>query len=492
MQKLRTVSSAVVASRQVGAIEACYIISDVDLVQSSRSTININTLKDSKLANPIVITTEAALNQMNGHDSVVIDTSSQGGTHRHAYGILHKYQKTMFPESANFTFYEFLSNFHVKEINEEEENKKKIKTPGPYEIKIRPNGFISNAKTFVYGGYRFAAMKKRVILNISPYIPFDPNNEKSAFSTLLLYSDWGLNGESGILHAEVDAVTRLKNAYDTLPDYVQRSIRAIQRSEQVLADSGDRSTAGMVTLEEAGENFDDMFIDEHFEDVDAINNPYTGVQETVMGDAVIKEVKYSTDVGTMSYLYNFISNIQIKLRTDSTTQLTYEEQLQQFADKEKMFPISDAEAKEQLLYDKYLSKFSDDQMAVFTTFRDAVANRASKQVVMVLTGEGGTGKSDVIHAIRLQTQLIVGKVAGYRGACVNMAPTGAAAFNIHGNTWQSCLKKGYQAYTGKTSISSQDQHSLEQAYCGTRVIVLDEFSLLGFESLVEISERYAV
>ena len=131
-------------------------------------------------------------------------------------------------------------------------------------------------------------------------------------------------------------------------------------------------------------------------------------------------------------------------------------------------------------------------MAVFTTFRDAVANRASKQVVMVLTGEGGTGKSDVIHAIRLQTQLIVGKVAGYRGACVNMAPTGAAAFNIHGNTWQSCLKKGYQAYTGKTSISSQDQHSLEQAYCGTRVIVLDEFSLLGFESLVEISERYAV
>jgi hypothetical protein len=119
----------------------------------------------------------------------------------------------------------------------------------------------------------------------------------------------------------------------------------------------------------------------------------------------------------------------------------------------------------------------------------AVANIASEQVVMVLTGEGGTGKSDVIHAIKLQTQMIVGKVAGYRGACVNMAPTGAAAFNIQGNTWQKCLEKKRQPYSGPKSISSYVQSILENAFLGARVIVIDEFSLLSFETLVEISER---
>ena len=484
MQKLRTVAAAVVASRQIGAIEACYIISDVDLVQSSRTTINVNTLKDSKLANPIVISNEAALNQMDGDDSVVIEKSSQVSTYRLAYGILCKYQKTEFPESSNFTFYEFLSTFQVKEVNEEDENKKKTKSKGPYEIKISENGFISNAETFVHDGYRYTAMRKRVILNMSPYIPFNPNCEKSAFNTLLLYSDWGLNGESGILHGEVDAVTRLKNAFDELPDYVQRSIRNIQRSEEVLASSGDPLNGELESCEEAAENFDDLFINENFQDVGAINNPYSGIEERSMGDAVIKEVKYSTDVGTMSYLYNFIDSLRISMRTDEKTQMTEEEQ-----QRNERVAISDEEAKAQLLQDKYLSRFSDDQMTAFRIFRDAVANVASEQVVMVLTGEGGTGKSDVIHAIKLQTQLIVGKVAGYRGACVNMAPTGAAAFNIQGNTWQKCLEKKRQPYSGPKSISSYVQSILENAFLGARVIVIDEFSLLSFETLVEISER---
>ena len=217
MQKLRTVSDAVVASRQVGAIEACYIISAVDLVQSSRKTINVNTLKDSKLANPVIISTDAALSQMKGNESVVKETSSNCSTHRHAYSILQKHLRSVFPQSTSFTFYEFLSTFHVKQNNEEEERKKEKKTQGPYEIKVdERTGFISNAETFVHDGYRYVAMKSRVILNISPHIPFDPKSERSAYSTLLLYSDWGLNGESGILHGEVDAVTRLEKAYERI------------------------------------------------------------------------------------------------------------------------------------------------------------------------------------------------------------------------------------------------------------------------------------
>ena len=165
--------------------------------------------------------------------------------------------------------------------------------------------------------------------------------------------------------------------------------------------------------------------------------------------------------------------------------------MQQLDDKNFRASITDEETKAQLLHDKYISKFSDEQMEAFGIFRDAVANPASEQVMMMLTGEGGTGKSDVIQAIRLQTQLIVGKVAGFRGACVTMAPTGAAAFNIRGSTWQSCLEKGRQSFTGANNISPQIQHALVMAYRGTRVLIIDEVSMLTFENLFEISERYA-
>jgi len=491
MQKLRTVSQAVVASRQVGAIEACYIISDVDLVQSSRTTININTLKDTKLANPIVISTDAILKTMDSDDSVVIDRSSNAATHRHAYGRLLQNQKTNYPDSPIFTFYEFLSTFHVKEVSEEEESKKKTKTRGPYEIKVdETNGFISNADSFVFNGYRYVAMKKRVILNMSPYIPFDPNKENSAFSTLLLYSDWGLNGEAGILQGEVDAVTRLKIALPTLPDYVQQSIRAVQRSEEVLADSGDPSTDTTLSEDEVAKNVDEA-LEGLSLDRDPVNNPYISTPQVAMGNGAIKDALYSCDKGIMSYLYNFIGNIQNQVSNgDSHNRLTEAEEMQQFADKQRV-SLSDEEAKEELLHSKYLSKFSEEQRQTFEVFRDAVAQTDSKQVIMVLTGEGGTGKSDVIQAIRLQTQLLVGKVAGYRGPCVNMAPTGAAAFNIRGSTWQSCLVKGYEEYKGVNSISPQKQHELEMKFRGTRVVIIDEVSMVTLENLVEISDRCA-
>ena len=291
---------------------------------------------------------------------------------------------------------------------------------------------------------------------------------------------------------------------ESLPEYVQRSIRTIKRSEEVLAESGNPLLEGTESPEEAAKNFDELWDasgDEPLLQDDGrrlVHNPYVDVPQVAMNDSVIKEVKYRCDVGTMSYLYNFIDNLRLRIRAgkdgDGGNQLTESEYLQQLRvpDQERMpVPVADQAAKEQFLQEKYLSVFSNEQREAFGILRNALSNSESKQVIMMLTGEGDTGKSDVIHAIRLQTQLIAGKVRGYRGACVNMAPTGAAAFNIKGNTWQSCLEKSNrESYAGITSISSKTQQKLETAYIGARVVIIDEVSMLALESLLEISDRY--
>ena len=93
--------------------------------------------------------------------------------------------------------------------------------------------------------------------------------------------------------------------------------------------------------------------------------------------------------------------------------------------------------------------------------------------------------------------LLVGRVpvAGYRGVCVNICwlllPYWCCAV-LQPSTFKVIRGKGAclgLAYSGPNIISSNVQYILGMACRGARVlVVLDEFSLLGFESLVEIPE----
>jgi ATP-dependent DNA helicase PIF1 len=313
----------------------------------------------------------------------------------------------------------------------------------------------------------------------------------SAYSILLLYSDWGSKGEVGILNDMPDPQSRLQEIFSTLPDYVQKSIKVIQSSEERLADTGnpDEQPTGNIDADEAQREFTEHLHDFDGISMEDINNPYRNVEQKPLGDQIIKPVTYNCSHSTMSYLYNFVDSLKSDWKnTPALDHCLTETEIAAGV----RVAVSDHEAKEELLHTKYLSRFSALQMKAFSTFRDAVANVSSEQVVMVLSGEGGTGKSDVINAISIQTSLIVGKVNGRRGACIRMAPTGSAAFNIHGSTWQSCLEKGRDGYQSIKDVNINHQLSLERAFGGTIVVIIDEISMLSAENLIEISERYVI
>ncbi len=109
---------------------------------------------------------------------------------------------------------------------------------------------------------------------------------------------------------------------------------------------------------------------------------------------------------------------------------------------------------------------------------------------MVISGEGGVGKSKVINDITSFTRLRFGKSEGYHGPVAKTAPTGGSAFYIHGYTWHSTLaKSGFAKTTHKTILKPATILSLQKQLECVQVFILDEVSLLCLEDLWDISFR---
>lgn len=80
-------------------------------------------------------------------------------------------------------------------------------------------------------------------------------------------------------------------------------------------------------------------------------------------------------------------------------------------------------------YDKVVKHFE-----AYTEFPD---HTEGEPLRMFLSGEGGTGKSHVLHAIIKHARIKWGRTAGCYGPVLVVAPTGNAAYNVGGYTWHS-------------------------------------------------------
>lgn len=93
-----------------------------------------------------------------------------------------------------------------------------------------------------------------------------------------------------------------------------------------------------------------------------------------------------------------------------------------------------------------------EQRRAYDTAVEHISGETDKQLIMFLSGEGGTGKSKVIHTITLYTRILYGRTEGDWGAVLKTAPTGGAAHNIGGSTWQSAL--GSPSYHNNTTYNT--------------------------------------
>ena len=96
---------------------------------------------------------------------------------------------------------------------------------------------------------------------------------------------------------------------------------------------------------------------------------------------------------------------------------------------------------------------------------------------MIVSGTAGTGKSYLIHCLRLllQNQLCVA------------APTGVAAFNIDGHTLHSLLSLPTRREF--KDLEGERLTELQQSFSEVRYLVIDKMSMVGRKIMGQVDRR---
>ena len=105
-----------------------------------------------------------------------------------------------------------------------------------------------------------------------------------------------------------------------------------------------------------------------------------------------------------------------------------------------------------------------------------------------ITGGAGTGKSHLIAVIKEHTER---SHTGSQNACMLMAPTGVAVFNIGGLTihYAFRLPVEHGNLTRYTKLSAERLHQLRLLLKDVHTLIIDEISMVSYETLGFIHQR---
>jgi hypothetical protein len=319
---------------------------------------------------------------------------------------------------------------------------------------------------------------------LSPHIPFDETNERSAHSILLLHSKWGPLGDLGLLEGYTSAVARFNEVKLFMPVYVRNCLSARKLSESLLATTGFPDHEPV----RSAEDFDNYMANYNDGLMAALN-----LDDGIISEELPKnhsQITLNVAASQYKFLSEFIENTKrdFKSNKTSTVTLTPDEQKKLFQDPLSHFDIPNVElVREELDVD--IAQLNFKQREAFDIAVEHISGRANKQMIMFLSGEGGTGKSKIIHSLVKYTRCLFGKTEGSWGAVCVTAPTGGSAHNIHGNTWHSALGKSRKPVLSGDILSDYLTDSLTNKAKGTVLFILDEVSLVCCEDLFAISER---
>jgi primosomal protein N' len=201
-------------------------------------------------------------------------------------------------------------------------------------------------------------------------------------------------------------------------------------------------------------------------------------------------VQYGITAANEKQCQEFISDWKSKLSREAevNTQLSASEAATRAMDPNAIIRVPNHEDQQDKLSEMY-EKLNVEQRFVFDSVQNHILDTTNGQLVGFVTGEGGTGKSTLIAALKVWTHVIFGKQEGALGACALCAPTGPAAFNIGGDTWHSAFSRGAE----KSFLTSLDEaknvERLRSKFKGMQLLIFDEISMIGARALNEIHLR---
>ncbi|KAF8416920.1 hypothetical protein L210DRAFT_3428749, partial [Boletus edulis BED1] len=144
-----------------------------------------------------------------------------------------------------------------------------------------------------------------------------------------------------------------------------------------------------------------------------------------------------------------------------------------------MHVISD----QKILLDNIVTSYKlyDDQERAFRIIAQHVVSQSQEQLKMYLGGMAGTGKSQVINALK---EFFV--KSNRASQFLLLAPTGSAAANIGGSTYHSILGIHEKSNSSLASLSTVRENLI-----GVKYIFIDEVSMLSCHDLYKISAQLA-
>ena len=142
---------------------------------------------------------------------------------------------------------------------------------------------------------------------------------------------------------------------------------------------------------------------------------------------------------------------------------------------------------EMIILERKLNTNSEQERAFRVIAQHALDQRGAIQLIMYISGIGGTGKSHLIHSILLFFERL-----GRRNEILVGAPTGCAARLIGGNTLHSLAqissKKGGKTEGDRRSHKT-DKSSLMSTWKNVKYLIIDEVSMLGALLMSKLSQR---
>ena len=179
----------------------------------------------------------------------------------------------------------------------------------------------------------------------------------------------------------------------------------------------------------------------------------------------------------------------VKLKRTNQLSLEEQDELSSSSAGSKIFPYANASTMQSDLQER-VDDMSGKQRKYFDKIKDHVKGIIPSQLRMILSGEGGTGKTLIIHAAVLLARIVYGRTDSVFGSVLVIGPTGCAAYNAGGCTWQSALNKRRESEKNTSRpLAQETANNLQAKLRGVKFVIFDEFSMLSCKVLLDINRR---
>jgi len=351
-------------------------------------------------------------------------------------------------------------------------------------------GLINNKDSkynkFKTTNFIFTKYRKCWIINLSPKIPIDYSDNRSLYSTLILHCPYPKGGEDNFIK-DNQSILETYNIIKTnnlIPKYVYKLHKKVQDSEIILSNNVDLSNVFINNLDYNNNNdnnnnnndndnnndYDNIEQNDIDNDIDQlidnsdINNNNNNISSSKKNLNIIYPATFilanndyvlSSSTSEMNNQKDFIKNSQTKAidyrknecEISAIDKLEMEElhwtpQNNNINNINNIYNVKNKKIREKLLNEKINSmKTKDvcnDQIEVIEKYQEYLkyypfdSNHCKeKQIIGFVSGQGGTGKTEIIKILTEYTNVTYGKTEGTVGQTLNCGPTGSSGITIN-------------------------------------------------------------